>query len=69
MEETSLEDFLDGARSHESCPGESHTEGVEPVGATSRWRAGADACEACGERVERLWNDGDAWVCSDCMEW
>ncbi|ELZ55090.1 MULTISPECIES: DUF7573 domain-containing protein [Halorubrum] len=37
--------------------------------ATSTWHADGAACDRCGERVERRWRDGEAFVCADCAAW
>ncbi|ELZ34780.1 DUF7573 domain-containing protein [Halorubrum tebenquichense] len=40
-----------------------------PATATSTWHADGAACDRCGERVERRWRDGEAFVCADCAAW
>lgn len=42
---------------------------VEPAASTYAWSDEAVACEACGERAERRWRDGDRLVCAGCKEW
>jgi len=42
---------------------------ADPATATSTWHADGAACDRCGERVERRWRDGEAFVCADCASW
>lgn len=43
--------------------------GAAPALGTYRWDPDGAPCAACGERAERRWRDGDAYVCADCKEW
>ena len=43
--------------------------GVDPAVATSTWHADGAECDRCGERVERRWREGDAFVCAGCASW
>lgn len=45
------------------------TSDADPATATSTWHADGAACDRCGERVERRWRDGEAFVCADCASW
>ncbi len=40
---------------------------VEPATGTYAW--GEHTCSACGSSVDRVWRDGDAFVCPACKEW
>ncbi|MFC4248539.1 hypothetical protein ACFOZ7_16640 [Natribaculum luteum] len=40
---------------------------VEPATGTYAW--GKHTCSACGSSVDRVWRDGDAFVCPACKEW
>lgn len=40
-----------------------------PAESTSSWTTGGDACDLCGDAVERRWRDGEAFVCADCKDW
>ncbi|WP_254546178.1 DUF7573 domain-containing protein [Halomarina pelagica] len=42
---------------------------LRPAAATMAWTPGGAPCEACEERVERRWRDGDRLVCEACKEW
>jgi hypothetical protein len=53
----------DGAGAAESA--DAPDDGI-PV--TSSWTATA-SCPDCGESVTRLWQDGDASVCTACKTW
>lgn len=70
-ENRSLEDFFGGSAESASGDADSDADGdaVQPAAATYRWDAGGLDCAGCGESVERLWRDGDEFVCEACKEW
>ena len=41
----------------------------EPAEATSRWVPDGAVCAGCETMAERLWLDGDVFVCSACKDW
>jgi NADH pyrophosphatase NudC (nudix superfamily) len=44
-------------------------EAVEPATSTYAWWGDGAACEACGARVDRRWQQDGRLVCPDCKEW
>jgi hypothetical protein len=67
MDETSLEDFLDGA--DENTGGDDSDSETEGTDAIYEWRPDGDDCAVCGTTVRRRWRDGDRLVCADCKAW
>lgn len=68
MRDSSLDEFVgsdpDGEDATDDGP-----DAVEPARATSAFDPSGRECEACGDRVERRWRDGDAMVCGECKDW
>ena len=67
--EVDSDDRSDGADSVDSDDPGDGADSVDPATPTSTWHADGADCERCGERVERRWRDGDAFVCADCAPW
>ena len=44
-------------------------DGVTPATTTYTWTAEGAACAACGEVVERRWQQSGTLVCSACKSW
>ena len=44
-------------------------DGPEPAAMTYVWDGAGAACGACGETVERRWQQDDGLVCVDCKDW
>ncbi|PLK20523.1 DUF7573 domain-containing protein [Natronobacterium gregoryi] len=42
-------------------------DGCTAVQSTYAW--GDHECRRCGDDSDRVWRDGDAFVCPDCKEW
>ncbi|WP_418281564.1 DUF7573 domain-containing protein [Halorubrum sp. DTA98] len=40
-----------------------------PAVSTSSWTTDGDACDRCGDAVERRWREGESFVCIDCKDW
>ena len=45
------------------------TDDVEPTATTYAWSDEGTTCEACGETVERRWQQADGLVCIECKDW
>jgi len=45
------------------------TDDIEPARTTYAWSDEGTACEACGETVERRWQQADGLVCIECKDW
>lgn len=45
------------------------TDTVEPAATTYAWSGEGTACEACGEVVERRWQQEGGLVCIECKDW
>ncbi|MBV0924164.1 hypothetical protein KTS45_08085 [Halomicroarcula limicola] len=56
----------------DGADGTAEAESGEEVAAattTYAWSGEGAACGACGETVERRWQQDGSLVCSDCKEW
>ncbi|WP_435334883.1 DUF7573 domain-containing protein [Haloarchaeobius sp. TZWWS8] len=42
---------------------------TQPAVTTYRWSPEGRNCAACSATVQRLWRDGNEFVCPDCKEW
>jgi len=45
------------------------TDDVEPAATTYAWSDEGATCEACGETVERRWQQDGDLVCIECKDW
>jgi len=45
------------------------TDTVEPAATTYAWDGTGTACAACGEAVERRWQQDGGLVCGACKDW
>lgn len=77
-EDRSLDDFAPDAGTETGDDGsdtaaddgpDAAVDDADPATPTSTWHADGADCDRCGERVERRWRDGDAFVCADCAPW
>jgi len=83
-EDASLDDFLATGESEESAASEAEpsepaseeelsepesSDGIAPATTTYAWDGGGAACEACGEVVERRWQQDGGLVCVACKDW
>ena len=48
---------------------EAETADIPPAKTTYAWDGEGAACEACGETVERRWQQDGGLVCIECKEW
>ncbi|MDS0280583.1 DUF7573 domain-containing protein [Haloarcula onubensis] len=45
------------------------TDGVEPATTTYAWDGAGAECGACGETVQRRWQQEGELVCVECKDW
>lgn len=82
MEETSLEDFLDGGTTDERADAATSGQGATEAAhdgtpdesadsptVTAAWSPDGARCAACGERVAWRWGAEADLVCRDCKDW
>lgn len=85
MDDTSLDEFLDGrggettGNGSDGEPNESGNDtgdtadaqatGVDPAVTTLQWSPDGSDCEVCGTTVSRRWHAETGMVCTDCKEW
>ena len=48
---------------------EAGSDGTEPAATTYAWSDQGATCEACGETVERRWQQDGGLVCIGCKDW
>ncbi|MFC4358327.1 hypothetical protein ACFO0N_10255 [Halobium salinum] len=62
-------DVADGEEDAEAKTEHLDADAVDPATPTMRHDPAGVACGACGETVERRWEEDDAFVCADCKAW
>jgi hypothetical protein len=84
-EDASLDEFLGGASEEsdaetteqetdapeeaDATVSERSTDALEPAKTTYAWSDEGTTCPACGEVVERRWQQDGGLVCADCKDW
>jgi hypothetical protein len=59
----------DGARPDDDQQENQEPEEGEPATPTASWTPDGAPCDACGERVQRRWQDDAGHVCAGCRDW